>query len=745
MMERVTRFPNRLYHAIWRNWDIVSASRLARMLSTSVRNVRLLARDLGLGAQPGNLARHHDRLRSLIIRRNWHILSRSQIGDLVGMNQEELSRFMRVTDFLELNLPPKPRCANLQYRPPGAASRRAAQRLAEITGKAAKPKQSEDAFTFLDSLHKGIGDFSPLTVKHKAKWALAPRIMHPYDTPHNESGLLSANTPLKYLKMLKKFGADGLWFPIVLFDIIRVPGFPDMGKQRSAIMPRLRTLIRRAERAGLGIYLYLCEPRAQTKSFFRSHPSLCGAQSRVNPELYHLCTSTEEARDLVRRSFENLCRALPGLAGIISITASEYPTHCWSHGLGTDCPRCTNRRPSIVLAETLKCMQQGIADSGKNAELIAWNWGWQWALKRRPGCKEPDITRLDLAPDARTDVFQRLPERVTPLLNFEYGHASRLGGVTNHVWEYSMSRPQQGPYTAVQKQSLDRLGRSALARIQISNSTEFLGAPYIPIMHSVAEKIEAVRAAGYDGFMGSWIFGGYPSPNLLIARELSRDKTASASKALHQVATLLYGSRQASLVLEAWEIFSRAFKKYPQSIPLQYASPIHIAPAVPWPLEPTGSVPLTYNPSDDCKRYCYPYAPARVADIFEKIAREWNKGLASLGKALKNAPANRRRRAQRDYAVAETFYLCCRSLANHIRFCEQRPHYRRNAAARAELLTLVANEQDLAKRYYQLINTDSRIGFEASVQYFARPNDVLEKIAGLHQLENVLQKGTPND
>ena len=52
-----------------------------------------------------------------------------------------------------------------------------------------------------------------------------------------------------------------------------------------------------------------------------------------------------------------------------------------------------------------------------------------------------------------------------------------------------MSQTKQGPFTKVQKRALDRLNRKPLARIQIANSTEFLGAPYIPVMDLVAEKI----------------------------------------------------------------------------------------------------------------------------------------------------------------------------------------------------------------------------------------------------------------
>jgi hypothetical protein len=59
---------------------------------------------------------------------------------------------------------------------------------------------------------------------------------------------------------------------------------------------------------------------------------------------------------------------------------------------------------------------------------------------------------------------------------------------------------------------------------------------------------------------------------------------------------------------------------------------------------------------------------------------------------------------------------------------------------REALQRLLQEETTLAQRYYQLLRADSRLGFEASMQYFILPNDVREKILGLRQTLRGLER-----
>jgi len=739
MMQCVTRFPSRSYAFVWRMWDLVPARRIAAFLGAPVAEVRAMAAELGLGSQPDNLEALRLRMRSLIIRRNWHCLPIGQVAALVDMDEAQLAMFMRYDDFLNHKVPDKPRCAPLVHASPTLAQRRAAQRLGAQVAAMPEPAHPEQAFDFLNTLRAGRAGVLPPPLPKSQKWAVAPRIMHPFDAPHNPAAFEPENTPVPYLRLMRDFGADSLWFGGVVFDLIELPGYPEFGQGRRLLLPKLRSLIDRADKAGIGIYLYICEPRSQPAAFFTGRPELDGAPSKSDPNIHHVCTSSPAGQALVRDSIREVCRALPGLAGLISISASEYPSNCWSHGGGDACPRCGQRRPADVLNEMLGLMRQGMDEADRNMDLIAWNWGWQWAMSNLPGEKSND-KMMDRRNDAREYLFKTMPRRVTPLLNFEYGTLVKRGGHEMRVWEYAMSQPCEGPLTRSQKRAIDETGRPALARIHISNSTEYLGTPYVPVMQLVAEKIMDLRDKGYKGYMGSWIFGGYPSPNAFVARELCRAGKPDPDKVLLDAAALYYGPENAETVVKAWAVFSRAFRLYPFSIAFQYSAPLHVAPAIEWPLEPSGFHSKMFYPSDTPERYCTHFTMPVVLDTFGKIAAGWKKGLDILRQALDNTRPAFRAEAQRDYDNAEVFWLCCQSLAGHIQFCQKRLEYKASAAARSELRALIEKEMDIARRYYAIARADSRVGFEASMQYFTLPHDVREKMLGLRQALDTLDR-----
>src|SRR5690606_7252041 len=97
-------------------------------------------------------------------------------------------------------------------------------------------------------------------------------------------------------------------------------------------------------------------------AFFEKHPELKGVQIG---EQAALCTSHPDVQKYLVDSMATITSRVPGLAGFFSITASENHTNCWSHGKGAECPRCSQRSPSAVIAELnqlyLKGINQGLA------------------------------------------------------------------------------------------------------------------------------------------------------------------------------------------------------------------------------------------------------------------------------------------------------------------------------------------------------------------------------------------------
>ena len=58
-----------------------------------------------------------------------------------------------------------------------------------------------------------------------------------------------------------------------------------------------------------------------------------------------------------------------------------------------------------------------------------------------------------------------------------------------------------------------------MAKTQFNNTWEISAIPYIPVPHLIARHCTDLTRAGITGIQASWTLGGYPSPNLEVAKE----------------------------------------------------------------------------------------------------------------------------------------------------------------------------------------------------------------------------------
>ena len=67
-----------------------------------------------------------------------------------------------------------------------------------------------------------------------------------------------------------------------------------------------------------------------------------------------------------------------------------------------------------------------------------------------------------------------------------------------------------------------------VAKVQLNNTWELSAVPSLPVLDLVAEHCANLSTAGADGMMLSWSLGGYPSPNLEVARRTWGNGTGAA-------------------------------------------------------------------------------------------------------------------------------------------------------------------------------------------------------------------------
>ena len=206
-----------------------------------------------------------------------------------------------------------------------------------------------------------------------------------------------------------------------------------------------------------------------------------------------------------------------------------------------------------------------------------------------------------------------------------------------------------------------------------------------------------------------------------------------------------FGKELASSAVRAWQDYSAAFSEFPFHGSLVYNAPMQVGPANPLWGEATGyRASMVGFPYDDLDAWRAVYPPEVFVGQFEKVATGFERAHTNLAAAFQ-ACRNRLNPAQtaaalQELDVGEAAALHFRSTANQARFilARRRLQTAKSAAdaqsAGAELEGLLRAELGLARRLHAIQTRDSRIGFEASNQYYYVPVDLAEKVINCQDL-----------
>jgi hypothetical protein len=717
-------FPSRVHAFVWRNWQLVPAQRMAEVIGAQPEDVVRMGRTMGLSGPPEITPDQQKRSYITVIRRNWHLLPYDQMLKLLGWTADELAFTLREDDFLYIKLGLlKPKCEPLTYSPPDDATRRQEEAIARVV----REEFPEGVGSVEEPLFHFVAELSepPAESSARVESRFSPRFCSSYFALYGDPLLDTGAGPYPdgYLARLVASGVDGVWLQGVLYKLAVFPWQPELSERHEERLDSLRRLVERARRQGVGLYLYLNEPRAMPLSFYEQHPELKGV---VEGDHAALCTSVPEVREYIRESIASICRAVPDLAGFFTITASENLTNCWSHHRGMDCPRCKDRAPAEVIAEVNATIREGIAEAGAKTRLLAWDWGWQneWA--------EAAIAAL--------------PKDVALMSVSEWDLPIERGGIKGTVGEYSISAVGPGPRAKRHWGAADAAGLDTIAKIQAGNTWELSSVPYIPAVANVAQHAANLREAGVDGLMLGWTLGGYPSPNLEVVAEMGRaENPPTPEDALRRVAERRFGPLLAPAVVDAWRECSRAFREFPYNIGTVYTAPLQMGPANLLWGAPTGfAATMVGIPYDDLKAWRSIYPADVFAMQLQKVADGFNAALESLRGAAASAslPADgpEAKALANEMTVIEAAAIHFESAAVQSRFVALRDKEAAASSADAakpiweELGGIIGRELALAKRLHALQREDSRLGFEATNQYFYVPVDLAEKVLNCRDL-----------
>lgn len=679
-------FPTRFQAFLWRNWGLVPAERLARVLRTTPQNARDSAQELGLPAEPAQTPPWLERGFITLIRANWHLLPYEQLLELLGWDEQKLLIYLKEEDFLWHKLGgEKPACPPLLWHPLSLREQEETTHLRKIVERHFPDRNvraSQPSFSFL-----GTHAHSPLAGSSVPS-AFELKLTYSYAAPCGDPLLKSPDLlyPDEELAAMKTWGINAVWLPVILYQLHPWPYAPEISENWKTRMDNLAKIAQRARRHGIAVYVYLNEPRCLPTPLFEKFPHLRGVEY-PHDNCTGLCTSTPEVQEYLEEAAAAVFGKIPDLGGCFLINMSENPSHCWSHRRGGECPRCAARKPEEVMTEVIHSLERGIHGGNPAARVLVYTWAWHaydWSFRA-----------VDLLPDG-----------VEVLCVSEIAQVIHVGGAREVVEEYSMSQPGPGEWAQeIWKKARER-GMPIHAKIQVNTTWECGSVPYIPVADLVEEHLTRLAEAGVNGLMISWSLGGYLGGNLGLLNATPQ-----------QLAQALVGPKHATALQNTWHKLSEAFREFPFCILTVYHSPVQFGPANLLHARPTAwKATMVGFPYDDLETWRGEYPEDVYENQFARLTALWREGVKSLESTGLDD----------QLSIARALLCYFQSVTSQIRFI-------RASAPREALLE---EEIQTAKQLHQLMQQDARIGYEPSNHYFYTANDLMEKVICCEFLKN---------
>ncbi|MCO5240149.1 MAG: hypothetical protein M9904_08830 [Chitinophagaceae bacterium] len=716
-------FPGKLYAVVWRNWNLVTPERIALTIGATPRQVREIAALMGLPPSRPLTEDFHKRIYITVIRRNWHLLPYNQLLTLLDISEKQLEFILKEDDFLYIKLGSlKPDCAEVLYTSPDKKVKKQLAGIKKIAKQYfADPSKwaTEQPFDFVQTLQQ-------MPEKNTGTKEVAPdqlRFIYSYFGIFGDPLIDTLHDPYPdgLLARLAEKGVTGVWMHVVLSQLAP-PGtdFPEFGEGHEKRIANLKRIAQRAKKYGISVYLYMNEPRAMPPAFFKNRPEMAGARQG---DFQAMCTAHPAVAKWLAGSLTYIFTAIPELGGVFTITASENYTHCASHNNQKTCVRCSKRDYAEIIADVNAIICRGVHAGNPAAKVIVWDWGWH---------------NHGLA----KDIITRLPKEVWLMSVSEWAKDIERGGIRSAIGEYSISAVGPGSRSQQHWAWAKEYGLKTVAKVQFNNTWELSALPWLPVSYLVAQHAAQLAKAGVDGLMLSWSLGGYPSPNLEIARAFDQHPGAAIDTVLNRLAIQRYGIDAAPYILRAWKSFSDGFSEFPYHISTVYSAPQQYGPANLLYETPTGyKATMVGIPYDDLTSWRSIYPPDVFVQQMKKVADGWQTGLRYFEEAIPFIAAEHNINAKQDRQIARAAWLHFSSVANQSMFVIYRDSLLKHAAdaavsgvLRRQLAQILEDEINNAGSLFEIAGQDSRIGFEASNQYYYVEQDLVEKVLNCRRL-----------
>ncbi|MDA0745610.1 MAG: hypothetical protein O2954_03770 [bacterium] len=541
---------------------------------------------------------------------------------------------------------------------------------------------------------------------------------------------------------------------------------------------RLAQLTRQAARYGIRILLMGYNPKPDPDhAIFNHHPTSRGAL-QANGAFRTLCTSDPKTRCFLVNSWASLFHDIPDLGGIVAITGGEGFYHCFmrSQNHAEDCPRCSRRNGSHVVAEFVNAVARGIRSANPEARLLTWPYSANhWSNDRD---QAEYITNLD-------------PEHVIFQTEIDKDSVDwRPAGYGKNVWDYSMSRITPSDRCRNQRRLAHRANLPFSFKLEINTSIECLNVPYLPALENQRAIWQNAARLKPHAIHSRWLFdGSCKSPSEEFGYWTLWGKHTEFENPDHILTAIAqrdFGPEAAPYVRRAWKDFSQGLRHHPQLA--YYIGSYFIGPAQPLSLktkpEPGDLDPAFYglfywhwenSAMDDDTTfvekkplfYSNPgfraiarRGPNQNQDValneLQAMATLWERGILHLEKARPLVPRACRPRFQQAFVLAQHLAYTWRSAANVEEFLRLRNiinefssqtwvrsgHKKENLRDLARIKAIAQEELDIARKDLALIKNTDFLDLGLRLDMGTESTDTILK-AKIKQIEHLLKIELP--
>ncbi len=399
-------------------------------------------------------------------------------------------------------------------------------------------------------------------------------------------------------------------------------------------------------------------------------------------------------------------------------------------------------------------------------------------LKRiiRRRCPDLDIVfwsyNWNRAPyEARRALIDSLPKDISLQATFEMGETPVREGFPHRVADYTLYFVGPGYYFSSESKAAAENGLRFYAMTNTGARTWDIGcAPYLPVPYRMLERYRGMRAAhdndALHGTMEGHHYGFYPSFMTELAKWAFFAPTPDLEMILARMVERDFSPAARDKVLAAYRLFGEAMDHTPATDHEQYG-PLRMGPAYPFFLyeqvkEKIPTVPYAHHGGDIITFSTYGHTWSRLDHMYQDeqllavfmhelkgfylAERLYTEGLALLDEALTLTPAHKREEAARVRGIAEFIRNTYRTTVHIKEFYLRKLRLRdthgaeRNTLVR-EMLEICRAECENAEATIPVVQADSALGYEPSMEYMCDADHILWKLS---LLRDMMEKELPS-